>query len=153
LHAQRRRWVCAVALAGVWCSGCRNSLRSTTSSAKRIGEGAGAHRGLGLGGAAVQGGRRQGLSGGSALSSWRRSRQGFCGFLGSTGRLVVFLRRCYWGQEGRGTTSGEGSRWRSKLPAAVLGCNSDDCWRGGRGWRPREASWRRGEAAVGFGRG
>jgi hypothetical protein len=47
--------------------------------------------------------------------------QGFPGLLGSTGRLVVLLRRCYRGQEGRGTTGGEGSRWRSKLLAAVLG--------------------------------
>jgi hypothetical protein len=31
--------------------------------------------------------------------------------------------------------------------------NSGHCWRRGRGWRPREASWRRGEATGGFGRG
>jgi hypothetical protein len=43
----------AVALAGVKCSGCRNGLRSTTSSAKGTREGAGAHRGLGLVGEAA----------------------------------------------------------------------------------------------------
>jgi hypothetical protein len=31
------------------------------------------------------------------------------------------LRRCYGGQDGRGTTGNEESRWRSNSPAAVLG--------------------------------
>jgi hypothetical protein len=43
------------------------------------------------------------------------------GLLDSTGPLVVLLRRCYWGQEGRVTTGDEGSRWRSKIPAATFG--------------------------------
>jgi hypothetical protein len=47
--------------------------------------------------------------------------QGVPGLLDSTGRLVVFPRRSYWGQEGRGTTGAKESRWRSKLPAATSG--------------------------------
>jgi hypothetical protein len=31
--------------------------------------------------------------------------------------------------------------------------NSGHCWSRGREWRPREASWHRGEAAVGFDQG
>jgi hypothetical protein len=47
--------------------------------------------------------------------------QGVSGLLDSTGRLVKLLRRCYGGQEGRGTTGSEESRWRSNLPAATSG--------------------------------
>jgi hypothetical protein len=56
------------ALASVRCSGCRNGLRPTTSSAKGPGGRRDAHQGLGSGGAAAQGGRRRGPSGGSALA-------------------------------------------------------------------------------------
>jgi hypothetical protein len=38
----------------------------------------------------------------------------------TTGRLVVFLRRCYGGQEGRGATGGEELRVQSNSPATVL---------------------------------
>jgi hypothetical protein len=47
--------------------------------------------------------------------------QGFPGLLGSTGRLVKLMRRCYGGQEGQGATNGEESRWQSNSLAAVLG--------------------------------
>jgi hypothetical protein len=47
--------------------------------------------------------------------------QGISGLLDSTVRLGEDPRRCYGGQEGRGTTDGEGSRWRSKLLAATSG--------------------------------
>jgi hypothetical protein len=47
--------------------------------------------------------------------------QGVSGLLDSTGRLVKLLRRCYGCQEGRRTTGGEESRWRSNLPAAMSG--------------------------------
>jgi hypothetical protein len=96
-------------------------LRSTTSNAKGAGEGAGAHRGLGLAGEAAQGGRRRGPSGGDGSESGKKLLQRSSRLLDSTGRLVVLLRWRYWGQEGRGTTGGEGSRWRSKIPAATSG--------------------------------
>jgi hypothetical protein len=57
----------------------------------------GAHRGLGPGGMAAQGCRRRGPSGGGERRSWGRSMQGIFGLLITTGRLVVFLRRCYGG--------------------------------------------------------
>jgi hypothetical protein len=47
--------------------------------------------------------------------------QGFPGLLGSTDRLVVFLRRCHRGQGGPGIAGGEESQGQSVLPAAVLG--------------------------------
>jgi hypothetical protein len=47
--------------------------------------------------------------------------QGVSGLLIPTGRLVVLLRRCYGGQEGREATGGEESRVWSNSPAAVLG--------------------------------
>jgi hypothetical protein len=47
--------------------------------------------------------------------------QGISGLLIPTGRLVVFLRRCYGGQEGQEATNSEESRVRSNSPAAVLG--------------------------------
>jgi hypothetical protein len=47
--------------------------------------------------------------------------QGVFGLLITTGRLVVFLRRCYGGYDGRGITGGGESWWRSFSPAAVLG--------------------------------
>jgi hypothetical protein len=47
--------------------------------------------------------------------------QGISGLLITTSRLVVFLRRCYGGQEGRGATGGEESRvWRNS-PVPFLG--------------------------------
>jgi hypothetical protein len=73
--------------------GCRNGLRSTMSSAKRTREGVGAHRGLGLAGEAVQGGRRRWREVEMRQRSWRGLLQGFSGLLGSTGLPVVFLRR------------------------------------------------------------
>jgi hypothetical protein len=92
-----------------------------TSSAKGPGGRAEAHGGLGLAGEAAQGGRRRGPSGGSAWSSQRDPMQGVSGLLITTGLLVVFLWRCYGGQEGRGATGGEESRVWSNSPAAVLG--------------------------------
>jgi hypothetical protein len=47
--------------------------------------------------------------------------QGVSRLLITTGRLVVFLQRCYEGQEGRGATGGEELRVRSNSPAVVLG--------------------------------
>jgi hypothetical protein len=47
--------------------------------------------------------------------------QGFPRLLGSTGRLVVFLRRCYGGQGGPGIADGKESQGRSISPAAGLG--------------------------------
>jgi hypothetical protein len=46
---------------------------------------------------------------------------GVSGLLGSTNRLGEDLRRCYEGQDSRGTTGDEESRWRSNSSAAVLG--------------------------------
>jgi hypothetical protein len=62
---------------------CRNGLRSTTSSAKGIGEGAGAHRGLRLAGEAAQGGRRHGPGGGSTRSSVTGSMRAYSELLDS----------------------------------------------------------------------
>jgi hypothetical protein len=109
MHTQRQGRFCAVALAS---ARCQERAMVYDIKRKRAGEGGGAHRGLDLVGETAQGGRRRGPGGGSAWSSRRGSVQGFPGLLGSTGRLVVFLRRCYWGQEGRGTTGGEGSKWQ-----------------------------------------
>jgi hypothetical protein len=108
------------ALAGVRCSGLGSGLCAKVASAKGTGWGVDAHRGLGSGGAAVQGGRRRWRAVEMRRCSWRGLLQGFSGLLGSTGQLMVFLRWCYWGQEGRATTDGEESRWRSNSPAAVL---------------------------------
>jgi hypothetical protein len=55
------------------------------------------------------------------LESGKKLLQGSSGLLDSMVWLREDLRRCYGGQEGRGTTGGEGSRWRSKLPAAMSG--------------------------------
>jgi hypothetical protein len=49
---------------------------------------------------------------------------------GLHGSTRGFLRRSYWGQEGRGTTGGEESRWRSKLPVATLGEIPAVAWAG-----------------------
>jgi hypothetical protein len=46
--------------------------------------------------------------------------QGVSGLLIPTGRLVVFLRRCYEGQEGREATCDEESRVQSNSLVAVL---------------------------------
>jgi hypothetical protein len=53
-------------------SGRKDGLRSTTSSAKSAGEGAGAHRGLGLAGETAQSGRRRGSSGGNGSESGKK---------------------------------------------------------------------------------
>jgi hypothetical protein len=50
-----------------------------------------------------------------------RLMQGASGLLIPTGQLVVFLRRCYGGQDGRGSTSGGELRWRSISLMVVLG--------------------------------
>jgi hypothetical protein len=64
---EQRRWN-----AGVRCSGCRNRLRSTTSSAKGSGGGRDAHRRLGLGRGTVQDGRWRGPSSGDGLESGKK---------------------------------------------------------------------------------
>jgi hypothetical protein len=79
--------------ASVLCSGCRNGLWSTISSAKGTREGAGAHRGLRLAGEAVQRGRRRWRAMEMRRRSWRELLQGFSRLLGPTGLPVVFLRR------------------------------------------------------------
>jgi hypothetical protein len=92
----RLRAARAVAAAGLHGDGRRRAVfrlqervRSMTSSAKGAGEGAGAHRGLGLAGEAAHGGRRRGPSSKSAWSLRRGSMQGVFGLLDSTSRLRV----------------------------------------------------------------
>jgi hypothetical protein len=74
-----------------------SDLDATTSSATGRAGPRGAHQGLGLTGAAAQGGRRRGPSGEDRRRSWGRSMQGVSRLLIPTGRLVVFLLRCYGG--------------------------------------------------------
>jgi hypothetical protein len=73
------------AFAGVRCSGCRNGLRSTTSSAKGTGEGVGAHRGLGLAGEAAQGGSTSMAGGGDEAALVERTAAGVLQALGLHG--------------------------------------------------------------------
>jgi hypothetical protein len=121
MRAQRRGRFCAAALAGMRRSGRRSRLRLTSSSAKGTGWGVYAHRGLGPGWMAVQRCRCRGPAAETGRRSWRGLMQGFLGLLGSTDRLVVFLRRCHGGQGGPGIAGGEESQGRSISPAAVLG--------------------------------
>ena len=90
-----------------------------------------------------------GLSGGSRTALAEVGAAGRSGLLGSADRLVVRLRRCTNGQGGRSIHSGEKSRWRSHLPAVVLGVESGACRALGRGRRARGETWGSGGAISG----
>ena len=81
------------------------------------------------------------MSGGSRTALVEVGAAGRSGLLGSADRPVVRLRRCTNGQGGRSIHSGEKSRWRSHLPAVVLGVESGACRALGRGRRARGETW------------
>jgi hypothetical protein len=115
----------------VQCSGYRNGLRSTASSAKGPGEGAGAHRGLGLAGEAAQVGRRRGPSGGSAWSLRMGSMQGVSGVLIPTGRFSTEMGSQGSNQHGWRNAGSEDLRRWTNSPAAAFGRNSGEARVGG----------------------
>jgi hypothetical protein len=71
------------------CSGRKNGLLSTTSSAKGPRERRAAHRALGSGGAAAQGGRRRWRAAEMGRRSRKKLLQGFPWLLDSVDRLGV----------------------------------------------------------------
>ena len=89
------------------------------------------------------------LSGGSRTALVEVGAAGRSGLLGSADRLLVMLRQRTNGQGGRSIHGGEKSRWRSHLPAVVLGVESGACRALGRGRRARGVSWGSGGAMLG----
>jgi hypothetical protein len=92
---------------GVRRSGSKGELRSTLTRAEGTGVHAGAHRGLGLAGARVQGGRRRWPGGGGSRGSRGRLAQRDSRVLGALDRLKGCLWWCAGGQNGQNSTGGE----------------------------------------------